>query len=249
VSITAYRSHRRIPRRTDIWPRPWRRRPAGAAVAVLIALILAWSRLHTPSGGDLDRYQNQTFTCVRAVDGDTIDIAAPDASRDHTRIRLWGVDTPETDKSPTGAMYFGAEASAFTHRLVDGKPVRIVLSPDRTRDKYGRLLAYVYVNVGGAVASNAGGAGGTTGDGATGMQTAAVSEGEMLNEQLIAGGYAYADRRFPHLWKERFSGLEEKARKKKLGLWKSVRPDQMPKWRQRYEHWKSGEPEPTGEEE
>ena len=200
-------------------------------LVLLVGLILAWSRLHAPAGPDAERYQNKVFTCLHAVDGDTVDIAVPDNSHDYTRIRLWGVDTPETDKSPTGAMYYGREASAFTHGLVDGKPVRIVLSPDRSRDKYGRLLAYVYVNLPPASAPQADSGG-----------------GEMLNELLIAGGYAYADRRFKHAWAQRFNELEEKARKKKLGLWKAVRLEQMPRWRQRYEHRKSGEPEPAAEE-
>jgi micrococcal nuclease len=161
---------------------------------------------------DHDRYNNRTFTCVKVVDGDTLDVDLPDGRYPHTRIRLWGVDTPETGKSPQGAMYFGKEASEFARATAEGKPVRVVLAPKETRDRYGRLLAYVYV-----------------GD-------------TMLNEEIISRGYGYADTRFPHEWKKRFTDLEKRARKQKLGLWKDIKLDQMPKWRQRDEQHHTGAP-------
>lgn len=205
------RRRRRIPRRPDLWPRAWRRHPLGALLALVIAGVVLWSRLHTPIGSDEDRYHNKLFTCVKVVDGDTIDIAIPDGDHPHTRIRLWGVDTPETVKPGEPPMYFGHEASAYTRSRVLGHPVRIVLSPGQSRDKYERLLAYVYPD-----------------------------DGEnMLNEELLAGGYAYADSRFAHPWKERFIELEKRARRQKVGLWAGVTVQQMPEWRQRLERWKS----------
>lgn len=198
---------KRIPRRTDIWPRVWRRRPWPAAAVLVLILTVAITRLLTPVGSDYDRYHNKTFTCVKVVDGDTIDIDIPDGKHKNTRIRLWGVDTPETAKSPQGEAYFGPEASAFTKSLVDGKQVRVVLTTKQTRDKYGRLLGYVYLDD---------------------SQT-------MLNEELIIQGYAYADHRFDHPWKQRFLDLEKRAHKSKTGLWAAVKPEQYPAWRRRYE--------------
>lgn len=211
----------------DIWPGLRRRRAVGLVFLLALATIIAferfglWGRSGRPqqttsviAGTDHDRYNNRTFTCARVVDGDTLDIDAPDGKDAHTRIRLWGVDTPETDKSTRGATYFGAEASAFTRSLVEGKPVRVVLAPKQTRDRYGRLLAYVYL----------------TGDGET-----------MLNEEIIARGYGYADPRFTHPWMKRFVELEQRARKQNLGLWKDLKPDQMPAWRQRLEQRRSGD--------
>ena len=206
---------RRIPRRTDIWPRAWRRRPIVAAVTVLLLLIVAWGRLSVPVGSDHDRYHDKTFTCINVVDGDTIDIDVPDGKHAHTRIRLWGVDTPETSKSSKGSMHFGPEASAFTKSLVLDEPVHLLLAPDRTRGKYGRLLAYVYV-----------------GDTDT-----------MLNEELIRRGFGYADSRFKHPWKQRFIDLEKKSRRDDEGLWKEATLDQMPEWRQRYEKPKPSRPQ------
>jgi micrococcal nuclease len=55
-----------------------------------------------------------------------------------------GVDTPETVKPDTPVQCFGRRASAFEHRLVEHRQVRLVFGVER-RDVYGRLLAYVYL--------------------------------------------------------------------------------------------------------
>jgi endonuclease YncB( thermonuclease family) len=64
---------------------------------------------------DIQKYNGRQFAIVKVVDGDTIDIDIPDANYNHTRIRLWGVDTPETKDPRTGPMYFGKEASDFAN--------------------------------------------------------------------------------------------------------------------------------------
>lgn len=181
-------------------------------MAVVALAVLVWlSRGHQvtvsapPIGGDYERYQGRIFTVVKVVDGDTFDIAAPDRDRPTTRIRLWGVDTPEVAGSPRGAMHYGAEASAFAKTTLNGQRVRLELVEDDTRGKFGRLLAYVYVE----------------------------GTGVMLNEALLEGGYAYADPRFPHPRLASFLQLESQARAANVGLWSSVTPDQMPGWRQR----------------
>ncbi len=153
--------------------------------------------------GDLARYNGKTFVVIRVVDGDTLDIDVPDGLEEHTRIRLWGVDTPETAHSSTGAAYFGEEASAFATGLALGKQVTIYLEEDRrTRDKYDRLLAYVQ-----------------------------LPDGKFLNEVLLEEGYAYADSRFKHSFYNKYKQLESAARIGQKGLWLKVTPDQMPKWR------------------
>ncbi|NLX14120.1 MAG: hypothetical protein GXY44_10775 [Phycisphaerales bacterium] len=219
--MTLRSGRKRIPRRADIWPRAYRRHPITAAIVLLLAVMVLWRRVDAPAGTDHDRYHNKTVTCVRVVDGDTLIIDVPDGNKDHTRVRLWGVDTPETDKSPRGAGYFGAEASEFARRMVEGKPVRIVLVPARPRDRYERLLAYVYL----------------------------ADSKTMLNEELLAQGYAYADHRFDHPWKQHFADLEKTARSKKLGLWENVTPDQYPEWRKRYEEKRSVPSPPADREE
>ena len=77
---------------------------------------------------------------TRIVDGDTIKVSI--AGQAET-VRYIGVDTPETRRPGTPIECFGQAASAHNRRLVDGRAV--VLSTDaEPRDRYGRLLAYVY---------------------------------------------------------------------------------------------------------
>jgi micrococcal nuclease len=77
---------------------------------------------------------------AQVTDGDTIRIG-------DERIRLIGVDTPETKDRRKPVQYFGKEATAFTQRVVEGKHVRLEYDQQR-HDKYGRILAYVYLDDG-----------------------------------------------------------------------------------------------------
>jgi micrococcal nuclease len=76
---------------------------------------------------------------VRAVDGDTLEVEIGGRRED---VRLIGVDTPETVKPGTPVQCFGPRASAFAHRTLDGRTVRVAIGAE-PRDVYGRLLAYV----------------------------------------------------------------------------------------------------------
>jgi micrococcal nuclease len=80
----------------------------------------------------------RNLTCTRVVDGDTIVLSNSE------KVRLIGVDTPETVRPNTPVEYFGKEASAITKKMVEGKPVRLEYDWQQ-RDKYGRLLACVYL--------------------------------------------------------------------------------------------------------
>jgi micrococcal nuclease len=78
---------------------------------------------------------------VRDVDGDTIDVTI---SGHAERVRLIGIDTPETKKPDTPIQCYGEEASAYTSSLLaKGTPLRLERDVV-ARDDYGRLLAYVY---------------------------------------------------------------------------------------------------------
>jgi micrococcal nuclease len=157
---------------------------------------------------DWDKYNEKSFTVVKVVDGDTIDINAPDGNFKDTRIRLLGIDTPETEKSPGGAMYYGKEASEFAAKTVLGQNVTVVMDKmSKTRDKYNRLLCHIR-----------------------------LSDGKILNEELISEGFAYADTRFPHSYFEKYIQLEKTAREGKKGLWEKITPEQMFRWRQKIEH-------------
>lgn len=80
-------------------------------------------------------------TMVRVVDGDTIDV---DIDGTRERVRLIGIDTPETKKEGTPVQCFGPEATAYTTSLLpEGTPLALERDVE-ARDRYGRLLAYVY---------------------------------------------------------------------------------------------------------
>jgi micrococcal nuclease len=104
-------------------------------------------------------------------------------------IRLIGVDTPETVHPSRAVERFGKEASDFTREGLLGKPVYLAFDWD-LRDRYGRLLAYIY-----------------TGDGAC------------FNARLIREGYGFAYTRFPFQFLEEFRALAKQARGDNRGLW------------------------------
>lgn len=106
----------------------------------VVALLLLRPWEGDPGGRDVGPAVIQAEV-VRAVDGDTVEARIGDTVED---VRLIGVDTPETVKPGTPVECFGPRASAFTHRLLDGRRVRLVFGAER-RDVYGRLLAYAYI--------------------------------------------------------------------------------------------------------
>ena len=146
-------------------------------LTILTAAVLCWS---TCGFGTPD-----TFRVQRVIDGDTIKLSSG------KRVRLIGVDTPETVHPNKPVQHYGKEASAFTKRMCEGK--RVLLEYDQTRrDKYGRLLAYVY-----------------------------LEDGTFINAEIIKQGYGHAYTKFPFKHMEEFREYESEARENKRGLWKN----------------------------
>jgi micrococcal nuclease len=119
-----------------------RRTIVSALVAIVAAAawaITAASGRHGAQGGASGGAQDATV--VRVVDGDTM--VAELASGAQERVRFIGIDTPESVKPNTPVQCYALKASAFTKHLLTGREVRLV--PDvEARDRYGRMLAYVY---------------------------------------------------------------------------------------------------------
>src|SRR6476659_4553704 len=80
-------------------------------------------------------------TVSRVVDGDTVWVRAGSRSLD---VRLLGIDTPETVDPDRPVGCFGPEASAYTKHLLTGRSVTLVYDRE-LHDRYGRLLAYIYL--------------------------------------------------------------------------------------------------------
>jgi len=135
----------------------------------------------------VEQQSEQTITAAvveRAVDGDTVVLVGGE------RVRYIGVDTPELHHPRKPVQPYAREAAEFNRRLVEGKKVRLELDVDR-RDKYGRLLAYVY-----------------------------LEDGRFVNAELLKEGYARLLTIPPNVrYVDLFTGLQKQARDAKRGLW------------------------------
>ncbi|MDP4604174.1 MAG: thermonuclease family protein [Solirubrobacteraceae bacterium] len=114
------------------------KRSGVVCAALAAALLLAASGCGSGGAGPGDEIDG---TVSRVVDGDTI--VANLGSREE-RVRYIGIDTPESVKPNAKVDCFGPEASKENERLLpSGSPIRVVVGAE-PRDRYGRLLAYVY---------------------------------------------------------------------------------------------------------
>jgi micrococcal nuclease len=109
------------------------------AAALAIASLGGWSLGVTRHGNGP---RGDSARVITVVDGDTLDV---DWGGRRERLRLLGVDTPETVDISRPIGCYGPEASAFTHRRLQGRAVGLSFDRQR-RDRYGRLLAYVEVD-------------------------------------------------------------------------------------------------------
>lgn len=122
---------------------------------------------------------------VRVVDGDTIELEGGE------KVRYIGIDTPETVDPRKPVQCFGLEASAENKKLVEGQLVRLEKDISE-RDKYGRLLHYVWV-----------------GD-------------TFVNLKLVADGFARVSTYPPDVAHQaEFLAAEKTAQESNLGLWNS----------------------------
>ena len=103
-------------------------------VLVAIAVIGYWLWFRH------DDSESRSHAVVRVVDGDTVRIMQNGTEES---VRLIGVDTPETVHPTKPVEFYGVEASNFTKNLLRGERVFLRFGKEE-RDKYGRLLAFVY---------------------------------------------------------------------------------------------------------
>ena len=110
----------------------------GSAILLIVVAVLIL-RPWESSDARTEGPASATVPVVRVIDGDTIEIEIEGRGED---LRMIGVDTPETVKPGTPVECFGPQASAFAHRLLEGRTVRVTFGVER-RDRYERLLGYV----------------------------------------------------------------------------------------------------------
>jgi len=169
-----------------------RRRPLPFVLVIVVALAGGWQALSAGgdggSSGGASAGDSATATVVRVTDGDTIRVRVGGKEE---RVRYIGVDTPESVKPDTPVQCFAKKASDFNKSLVAGRQVRLVQDVE-ARDRYGRLLAYVYRK----------------------------SDGLFVNAELVRRGYARTLTIPPNVrFAKRFSTLARQAREDGKGLW------------------------------
>jgi len=107
---------------------------------LLIALVVAAAFAAFGGGKLVGAARTDGATVQRVVDGDTIVVRVNGRTE---RVRYIGMDTPESVKPGTPVQCYAKAASAENRKLVQGQRVKLV-SDAEARDRYGRLLAYVY---------------------------------------------------------------------------------------------------------
>jgi micrococcal nuclease len=135
------------------------------------------------------RNSHKLYPVLRVIDGDTFRVN--DGSPKGMIIRLIGVDAPETRNTGHKVKSkFGSASTEYLRKLIGEKRIRIEYDIDPI-DRYGRTLAYVY-----------------------------LEDGTFVNAELVKNGYANTMTVQPNIkYQALFLKLEERARKKGLGLW------------------------------
>jgi micrococcal nuclease len=162
--------------------------PARLALRILVLVAVACS---PDRAGARPPGSNETLVPVtRVTDGDTIRVILQGHDE---RVRLIGIDTPEVPWYGGRGECFGVEAGLFARRRLAERSVKLAFDVDR-RDRFGRLLAYVYL------------------------------DRELFNMTLVQRGYARADPRAPNTrMAKAFGDAEAQARTAGRGLWSACR--------------------------
>ena len=155
-------------------------------LAVLGISVIQQGKVGLPRWGGATRPGYYQVTHV--TDGDTFDVRIAGKTE---IVRLIGIDTPETHDPRKPVQCYGLAAAQEAHHLLDGKQVRLIGDPtDSDRDKYHRLLRYVY-----------------------------LEDGTMYNQYMVEHGYAFAYIIFPNIKLDQFKQWEAEAKQQQLGIW------------------------------
>lgn len=167
---------------------------AGLIVALLSALFTRFGPIGGADSAIVSRpVQPGYYKVSKFVDGDTIQVTMSGVTES---IRFIGVDTPETHDPRKAVQCYGQAAAGFTKQLIGNQSVRLEADPLNTnRDRYNRLLRYVY-----------------------------LPDGRLVNAQIISQGYGFAYTSFPFGKVDQFRQLQAEARQQGKGLWGNCQP-------------------------
>jgi micrococcal nuclease len=163
-------------------------------IALAIALAQSQGWLSDTKKGEVTN-QPGVYSVTRYVDGDTIVVHIN--GTDET-IRFIGIDTPETHKPNTPVQCYGPAAAAHTQSVIKAAGGKVRLASDSlgtNRDRYNRLLRYVY-----------------------------LPDGTDVNKLNIEQGYAFYYPYFPFSKKAEFASAQKSAQASKKGLWGACTP-------------------------
>ena len=134
---------------------------------------------------------------VTVYDGDPVRVRFADGSL--RKVRLIGIDSPELSDARETVRFMALMAKRFAFRELFRKRVRLAYDW-QLEDKYGRLLAYLYLD-----------------------------DGSLFNERILREGFASVFRAFPYddALRKRFESAEREARKEERGLWRRGRPTEI----------------------
>lgn len=154
------------------------------SVLIIFTFMIIGGKLWTISGGDP---RGEWVLVTEIVDGDTIYVGR---GWRYTKVRLIGVDTPETVHPEKPVEFFGPEASEFAKTYLEGKKVHLEFDYTNQYDRYGRLLAYVF-----------------------------LSDNTFFNAELVKRGYARVIAPSPFRYYKEFRVYELEARTAGIGIW------------------------------
>lgn len=176
-----------------------RKRDKRLLVSLVLSLLLLFFGYTVNDQGFLEKLPSEappgTYRVLATEDGDTITV---DMNGTKERVRFIGIDTPETQDPRKPVQCFGRAATNFTRQLIASNTVRLELDPlSSNRDRYNRLLRYVY-----------------------------LPDGRLVQAEILRAGYGFAYTSFPFTKSDEFLALQKEARDQNRGLWNECKPEQ-----------------------
>ncbi len=180
-----HKSHRG--RRRLIWLIP------ALLLPIVIIYLTHQSGVSKPAIQKIQSSQPGLYSVSHFVDGDTIAVMM---NGKEEKVRFIGVDTPETHKPNTPVQCYGPAAATYTKNTIGKSQVRLVSDSQSTdRDRYNRLLRYVY-----------------------------LPDGTDVNEELVKYGYAFYYPYFPFSKSDQFAADQQAAIDANRGIWGNCHP-------------------------